>query len=62
MPHIDGEDPITVKLFDGSARFDKVSGDLIDAEVKERITALVKKLEAAATEYKVSSAGGAAAV
>ena len=56
MPHIGAAAPICVKLFDGVARFDGATGDLVDADVKARVAALVAELEAAAAAHKAAVA------
>ena len=54
MTHISAGSPVAVPLFDGQMRFDSVSGDLTDGEVKAAIAALVAALEKAAVTHKAS--------
>jgi len=57
MAHIGASSsPVCVKLFDGVARFDKATGDLVDADVKARVAALVAELAAAAAAHKAAEA------
>lgn len=46
MRHVAGAGPIAVNRFDGKARFDATTGDLVDADVARDIAALVAALVA----------------
>ena len=56
MVRVGGGAPVAVKLFDGVARFDEETGDLVDAEVRAAVGALVEELEGAAQRFAAAAA------